>query len=129
MIREDIEKIAEEWLEKWVATLKWDTPHSAKISLAKIIEEQCVKENAGLERVLQHRTDICNDAIRVSNDYAKRLEDSEPYREGVKDAIKICELRAQAERIYNDAGKGESHAAYYDRAVEDIKALLKSKEK
>lgn len=125
MNRKDIEKIAEEWLEKWVATYKWDTPHSAKISLATLIEEKCVKETAGLERVLEHRTDICNDAIRVANDYAKRLEESEPYREGVRDAIKICELRAQAERLYNDAGKGESHATYYDRAVEDIRALLK----
>jgi hypothetical protein len=45
------------------------------------------------------------------------------FRLGLDAASAVCLQRAEAERIYNDAGRGESLAAPYRRAVEDIEAF------
>lgn len=59
MNREDIEKIAEEWLEKWVEKYKWDTPDNAKKSLATLMER------AGIERAAK----VCDIRAKAERDY------------------------------------------------------------
>jgi hypothetical protein len=45
------------------------------------------------------------------------------FRLGLDSAVAVCLQRAESERIYNDAGRGERYATPYRRAAEDIEAF------
>jgi hypothetical protein len=43
------------------------------------------------------------------------------FTEGIEGAIKVCETRADAERVYTPGPVGEHHALPHERAIDDIR--------